>query len=562
MFGKLPLPFSFCGILAVIGFAHASDVAEHAVLHAADFGLVADGKTDDGDAIQRMLEKARKIDGPVELRFPKNQVICVKTGVERYVFALTEAHGLRIDGQGSEFRLAPELRFLQAEDCTNLEVVNLKVDFLSHPTVAGTISQVDPQAKAIEVRLDQTAMAEALGGPTGEDGEQAFFGMIELDTAYGTQTLLHYYADRVEVVSPGVVRVFNQKPVWKVLTKHGKPGHTRLGLPVPGVAHRYGPGALFVIDGCRNALVSQVDVWSAPWFSFVLMRNEGQVSLQQVNVQPKPGSGKVLSSCRDAIHAKGNRASLLFEDCVLEGLGDDAFNLSTHCSRVTAIESPSRITVAQEFPLQHMPFQVGDTLILMDPDNNRKLAERTIRAVTTIPSRRPPRATHLLPWAPSSVLTLDRPLAEGLRTGLVAWSRESANPKSVIRRCVIRRSCRLQTNTLIEDCDVQALLWFYGAKIEGPGPEFVAVRNSRLRSNGLSPDRANALVISGWEGSRSRKAPGSEDALLRQVEIADNEIRGRVRVAKALKVVESGNAIDSPDKKRIHLEHCGKIHSK
>jgi hypothetical protein len=69
--------------------------------------------------------------------------------------------------------------------------MNLKVDFLSQPTVAGTLAKVDPQAKAIEVRLDQAAMAEALGGPTGEDGEQAFFGMIELETPYGTQKLQH-----------------------------------------------------------------------------------------------------------------------------------------------------------------------------------------------------------------------------------------------------------------------------------------------------------------------------------------------------------------------------------
>lgn len=536
------------------------DVPKRAVLTAEDFGLLADGISDDGPAIQRMLAKSRELDGPVELKFPKDKVICVKSGVDRYAFALSDSRGLRIDGRGSEFRLAPELRFLRAMGCSDLEVSNLKVDFLAQPTVAGTLTKVDAQAKVIEVKLDQAAMDQKLGGPTREDGEQAFFGMIQLEALHETHTLLHYYVDRVEVMSPGRVRVFNQKPVWEVLAKHAKPGHTRIGLPVPGIAHRYGPGALFVIDGCRNAALSHVEVWSAPWFSFQLVRNEGQVTFSHVKVQPKPGSDKVLSSCRDAIHAKGNRASLLFEDCVLTGLGDDAFNLSTHCSRVTAIESPNRITVAQHFPLGHIPFQVGDTLILMDPDNNRKIAERAIRAVAAIPSKRTPRAPPLSPWAPASALTLDRPVSEGLRKGLVAWSRESANPKSIIRRCVIERSCRLQTNTTIEDCDVQALLWFYGAKVEGPGPEFVVVRKSRLRSNGLSPGRANSLIISGWEGSRSSQPPGPEDALLRHVEITDNQIQGRVRVAKALEVAESGNAIQSPDKTRIHIEHCGTIH--
>ena len=539
----------------VAGNADGEQGSKHAVLIAEDFGLAADGVTDDGDAIGSMLARARQLDGPVELRFPQDKVICVKSGVGRYAFALSDFNGLRIDGRGSEFRLAPELRFLRAERCSDLVVMDLQVDFLRQPTTSGTITGVDAQAKAIDVKLDNPAMAAALGGPTGEDGEQAFFGMIQLDAVFGTQRVFHYDVDRVTVASPGVVRVFNRKPVWDVLTKHVKPGETRVGLPVPGVAHRHGPGGLFVIDHCRDVTVSQVEVWSAPWFSFQLFRNEGRVAFDHVNVRPRPGSRKVLSSCRDAIHAKGNRAELLFEDCILEGLGDDAFNLSTHCSRVMAIDSPSRITVAQQYPLEHIPFRAGDTLILMDPENNRKVAERTIRAVATNPSRREPRAHHLSPWAPASVLTLDRPVSKGLRTGLVAWSRESANPKSIIRRCVIRRSCRLQTNTMIEECDVQALLWFYGAKIEGPGPEFVVVRKSRLRSNGLSPDQAKALIISGWEGSRSCQSPAPADALLRHVEITDNEIQGRVRVVNALKEVASGNTIRPPEETNHRLEN-------
>jgi hypothetical protein len=88
----------FMVALTATGGAYGGEVPKRTVLQAEDFGMLADGKTDDGDAIQRMLAKARKIEGPVELRFPKDQVICVKSGVERYVFALTDAHGLRING--------------------------------------------------------------------------------------------------------------------------------------------------------------------------------------------------------------------------------------------------------------------------------------------------------------------------------------------------------------------------------------------------------------------------------------------------------------------------------
>jgi len=549
---------TFSVVMLASSCADASGVPARVVLSAGEFGVVADGRTDDGAAIQRMIDRARNLDKAAELRFPSNRVICVRSGVERYAFLLRDIKELRINGQGSEFRLASDIRFLRAKCCPDLEVGSLKVDFLTQPTTPGTITEVDSRARAITVTLDHPEMAAQLGGPTKEDGEQGFFGMVLLDALYDTKKVVHYYADRVDVKSPGVVRVFNEEPGWGTLAKHVKPGRARVDLPVPGIAHRFGPGALFAIDDCKNVTVSHVDVWSAPWFTFHLFRNEGQVTFRRVNVMPKPGSRKVLSSCRDAIHAKGNRAAMLFEDCVLAGLGDDAFNISTHCSRVRAIESPTRITVSQQFPLGHIPFRVGDTLILMDPGTNCKVAERKIINVDEIPSSNPNPRPKENPWAPSSVLTLDSPVSDVARKGLVAWSRESSNPMTIIRRCVIRRSCRLQTPVVMEACDVQAFLWFYGDSMEGPGPESLAVRKSRLWTDGLAHP-SGALTVSGFEKSRRESVPVRSDAVLQRVELIGNEIKGIVRIANALEVEATGNHITTPDTAPIRFEHCGRI---
>lgn len=544
-----------------LAFTLAQGAPDRTILDATKFGLAANGVADDGPAIQRLLARVREIGAPVEIRFPANRLIRIETaGAGRYVFPLESLAGVRIDGGGSEFRLAPQLRFLKAERCSGLEVAHLTVDFLRQPTTPGTILKVDPAAQAIDVKLDAPEMAEQLGGPTGEDGEQAFFGMALLDAIYGTTSVCHFYAERVSVPAPGVVRVSNAKSNWKELQKHVRPGVTRIDLPVPGVAHRFGPGPLVAIDACRDVTVSGVEIWSAPWFVFGLIRNEGRVAFHRVKVRPKPGSGKVLASCRDAIHAKGNRAELLFEDCVLDGLGDDAFNLSTHCSRIREVLSPAEIEVSQQFPIGHIPFRAGDTLLMMSPGTNEKLAERTIAKVREIPSNRTPREPHLEPWAPASVLTLNEPAGEVLKPGLVVWSRESANPKSTIRRCVIRRSCRLQTPVIVEDCDVAALLWFYGEEVEGPGPESVVVRNSVVKSNGLNFGRGNAILVTGWTGSRREKAPlAAADTILQSVRLQDNQIWGRVRICKALEVEVVRNQVRQPDDPPISIEHCGNV---
>lgn len=528
-------------------------------LSASAFGVVADGRTDDGPAVAGLIARAATLNKPVRLLFPEDALIRIGTGSDRYAIALDELEGLHIDGQGSTFLLAPDVRFLRARGCRALTVTDLNVDYLEPPTTPGTILSVDLKNKFIDVRLDDPAMAAKLGGPTGQDGEQAFFGMALLDTPYDTTKVYHFYVEAVTTIAPGVVRITNSKTRWAELRRHVKPGQTRIGLPVPGVAHRHGPGALIDIDGCANVSLVQINVWSAPWFAIRLMRNEGRVVLQHVNVRPKPGTKKVLSACRDAIHAKGNRAELLFEDCTLTGLGDDAFNISTHCSRIRSIESPTQIKVSQQFPLQHIPFRVGDTLVMLDPHNNRKLAEQRIVAVEEIPSDRSPHGKRESPWAPASLLTLDRPIGQNVKAGTVAWGRESANPMSTIRRCVIRRSCRLQTPIVIEACDVESLIWLYGADIEGPGPESVIIRESRIKANGLAGGPSHAVVISGWEGSSATAPTESHDAVLQSVKLIDNEIWGAVRVHKALRAEARGNRITHCDDPPIEFKGCVEV---
>lgn len=518
-------------------------------LLATDFGLVADGKTDDGPAIRKLLAHADSLGKPTRLIFPSDREIYVGTGSGRYVFLLDNIDGLRIEGQGSTFLLASDLRFLHATDCEDLTVSHVDVDFIDPPTTPGTITKVDVKSKFIEVRLDESAMDTRMGGPTQEDGEQAFFGMALLDASFDTTRVEHFYVDSVQVVSPGVVRITNDKTQWDALHRHVKPEETRIGLPVPGIAHRLGPGALIDIEYCTDVTMSRINVWSAPWFAFRLINNEGLVRFSRVNVQPKPGSGKVLSACRDAIHAKGNRAELQFDSCILSGLGDDAFNLATHGSRIRSIVSSNKINVSQHFPLQHIPFRVGDTLVMLDPTHNRKLGERKIMAVKETASRFGAR------FAPSSLLTLDQPLGEEIKVGAVVWSRESANPMSTIRRCVIRRSCRLQTPVVIQDCDIQAFLWFYGDDDEGPGPESVVIRNSQLKANGLTPSRSNAFRINGWESSIPH-APSDTDAMLRSVKLHNNRIWGRASIQSAYRVEASGNQFMDASYPQLDVQDC------
>jgi hypothetical protein len=506
------------------------------VLHAMDFGLVADGITDDGPAIQKLLVAAREAKQPVTIRFPDKKLIFVATGTERYGFRLDGLKGLSIDGGESTFLIHKDLRFLKATSCEDLRIGFLNIDVTPSPVAEAVVIDQAEGGRRLKVRLGDPAQMGELGGPTNQDGEQAFFGMVWLKGEYATLSN-HYFFQKVTPATgePGVVWLEgeNNLPGW-VLEKLVL-GSTALSLPVPGVAHRHGPGAMTVIDSCKNVEVEQMQTWSAPWFAWEIVRNSGELTFRNTHIRPQPGSGRITSSWRDGFHVKGNRGKLLFEGCVLEGMNDDAFNISTHGWRVIDVPAPDRALVRQIFPIQYMPMQAGGHAFILSADGTRRLAPAGILEIREIP-----RQGDRPDLAPDLELRFDRKL-EGLAKDCVMWDTSTSNPDTTIRHCRIGNSCRFQSPVTLDGCESDALLFFYSDKIEGPFPSGSVVRNSVLRQG-----RGNlryAIAIQGLrEGTKASGAPAPASALpLRNILLENNEIHGGVSASHAASLVFRNN---------------------
>lgn len=493
-------------------------------LKASDFGVLGDGVTDDGPSIRRLIEAAAQQTGPTRWLFPSNAQVFVKSGVARYAFNLKGLSDVTIEGEGTTFELHPDLRFLHASECRRLSVRNLNVKVAGGVAAEGVISKIRQGGKELVVDLQNPALASRLGGPSGQDGEQDFFGMIWNNEGDFLDSH-HYYVESTKDLGGGKVLVTGKKtlpPKWRQRLQRDP---LSISLPLPGVAHRYGPGPMFRIDRCEDVEMVQVEVWSAPWFAFTIKRNRGKLVFQEVHIRPKPGTEDITSSWRDGFHVKGNSASLLFEDCIIEGTNDDAFNVSSHAWKVVKVLAPDRIRIKQIFPIQYMPMQEGGDLLILNPDGTQRLPSARIKAVDVkLPKdvfepgeRRSPPVT----------LTLTRPLPE-LEKGCVLWDLSTANPKTVIRRCVIGNSCRFQSPVTLEDCTSRALLYFYSERVEGPFPSGSVIRNCQLwkgRGNATA-----AVALKGWREEAPKRLPPADEFPLQNITFTGNEIHGVVKI--------------------------------
>ena len=527
-----------------------------AEIRVAEFGAKGDGVADDGPAIQHAVEALKTHAPPVTLRFEKGRTYRVKTSPTTWVFTL---HGLRdftLDGNGSTFLLDPRLRLIHLTGCSRVTVRGFALDFDPLPFADGTIIAKDPARQTIDVEVQDKFALPPLGGPTRER-EQAYFAML---WHQGPHSLLgeHYFVEDMREAYPCSVK---DRVIRVVATPgfHGfaaiHEGQTQISLPVRGVAHKvqgHGASPAVLIEENDSVCCEDIDIWSAPLFAVNLARNRGVCVFRRFNIRPKPGTARLTSSWRDGFHVKGNRARLLWEDCHLEGMNDDAFNIATHSSRVVEVLSPATVRVRQNFPLGFVPFEVGDTLAGYSVTNGKLLGRAKISGaiaegkIDTANLDRP---------APPLMLALDRPLA-GMKKGDVVWNESSANPDTTLRRCKIFNSCRFQSPVTIDDCDITAFCWFYGDNIEGPLPRNVVIKNSRLRVG-----RGNRELVASF--TSLIQGPDGKHVLPQQpvidnVLLQSNTLDGLLDIGFAENVTLSANRFLSP-RGRLTIHHSRSI---
>lgn len=524
-------------------------------LNAVDYGLIADGKTDDGPAILQLLDAAKNSEKPVTLTFPREKIIFAATARNGYLFSLRDCRDITIDGNGCTFLLDSRIRMADMHFARNVVLKNCQVDFTRSMFVETTVQAIDPGRGSVDVSLSNPADATDLGGPTKQEGEQWFGGFVWCENGTHPKAAKHYAVKSVEKRENGLMRVhYGEGTISKAMTDTMIPGKTAFSVPRAGVAHRYGPGALFEIHDATDVTLERVHVWGAPWFAFSIYRCEGHCQFIDVDVIPKANSQRLMSGCRDAFHVTANRAKLLFERCDTGGIGDDDYNFCILSSSIRKVVSPKEIIIRQKFPIQYNPLRAGETLQVMNAENI-VLGSATITRTAETPLKN---GTAIVAGGscPEVTLFLDKPIP-GLAPGLTVWSKEAANPDTTMRHCTASFSIRMQTSLKIEHCRFVCYNVSYGMSprqdnVEGPGPESMHISHTEFltgrgsgyvaQSGGIGPLEHTRIQNIHLEGCTFH-AP-LRIARARRITLLDNQFHGEVSIGEHQSLRMHGNTKD------------------
>jgi hypothetical protein len=486
---------SYDGYTMDFGIATDANYEPSTDYYVKDFGAVGDGINDDGAAIQEALEALFFSTETIKtLHFESNKTYYTNTINGTYLLGLKNKSNITIEGNGSTFLLGPAVRFVENDGSSDITVQDLNINYKPLPYFEGIIIAQNTSEKYVDVRIDDGFELPPLGGPSDNPAEQAYFGYVWedftysfTDTPYGQG--LHYYVGDMTAVgdlnTDRVVRVFtptdkNTYSHWDKITVN----ETKATFPVRNIAH-IGGNAVIDSRDSENILLSNINIWSAPWFATRTNRCSGFFTFDNVNIRPEVGTNRRMSSWRDGIHMKSNYATLLFKDCFLGGMGDDAFNIATFMSNIKVATDPSNIQIKQNYPLNIVPYNPGDVVVVYDVVQGKYLGRSKVASSEGF-------VQTGVASAPLITLALTTPVA-GMSTNCMVWNETSANPNTKLLRCELYRSCRFQSSVTIDDCDLVSLSYYRCENAEGPISTNSIVKNSRMYVDGNSKIHAASL---------------------------------------------------------------------
>ena len=340
-------------------------------------GVVADGKTDQSAALQKIVDGAP--DG-TEFVFPEGAYFLARPIVvkERRNLLFRGETGARLVLHFSPWGETTEDN--SAFCCVRSErlaFVNFAVSTDNPPNASGRIVAKDPASGTYDVKIGDafpiTGWEHFFGVDTFDDEGTPDYAIDSYDQVTRQKvadgkggTRLKLTGAKYEVIGPQLVRVV-------------PPGGKKFDFNRLRIGHKvlmryiiYG-ATVFAFAGCRGVTLRDIEIERCASFGASVSPPSADFTFERFNMRSPAGSEALYCANADGIHVLGMSGSFVMKDCHFDGLGDDALNIHGKAGELKSFDPATgaaelicRNTKRRETQLPKGWAQAGDTLVVYD----------------------------------------------------------------------------------------------------------------------------------------------------------------------------------------------------
>ncbi|MBE6586726.1 MAG: hypothetical protein E7645_09480, partial [Ruminococcaceae bacterium] len=443
------------------------------VLKAEDFGVVGDGKTDDGPAISAAVNAA--IEQKATLLFDGSKTYYMDespntAAVFHSPFAMDNASGVTIDGQGATFLAAPGSNYFAMAGCSDIVLKNFIFDYAAPVYLVGKVISNDG------------------GKVVFETNEEPYKNSYDFKSVNGFSIRYNEGLQQRPHAFMGACERTGEKQV--TVTYPSNPQYAAgdlVYLPNPGIGHAY--SEVIYVSGNTGAMVYEnIKILSAPTFIMAINENNAEIYFTNVDMVPAENDTREIKmvSWRDGYHCKDNRLPIHWKDCEADVLFDDVYNVSGTLGYVTAVDSDSVFTVTnyEHYSIgRRLAFncKAGDVLDVYDINTANYCGTATVRQ-----TRENADGTTVI------ILEYGQSF-EDLAEGYVVGNRMTCAPGSTIENCHFQGTFRFLRDIRITNTtfDMLAMWIMVEGSVEGPLPGDIDFVNCTFNGGTMEIDAYN-----------------------------------------------------------------------
>ncbi len=374
-------------------------------------------------------------------------------GSKKILFPINNYNKVEIEGNGAKIICHGQMMPFLFEECDNVTVSNLSINWDIPFTFLAEVVAVDPNGEWREVKPRREGFSWAL-----KNGEIQFPNIDGFNYAYLGSTLeftkdtkrvapqavdMHSEPTRVEELENGNLKIYEK---LRVMPRVG----TLLSSKGDRAQDRYAPA--FDFKSCNNIRLQGVTVHHALGMAYLFEKSK-DISIINSNVKLEEGSNRVISSTADATHFANCAGDILIDGCTFQNMLDDGTNVHGTYVEVDEVLNATSVRVAfKHFEQMGFSFtELKDEMwFVLHPSPSRLSETGVVKSVKVVNEK-------------YTVIEFEEPLPAGMKKGDILENK-TWNPTFTMRNCTINnhraRNVVLKTplKTVIENNNFSSMM--------------------------------------------------------------------------------------------------------
>ena len=339
-------------------------VPEGATEYAAkDYGIAPGAENNVGKLIN-LLSSLQGVEGTKVVRF---EGLTYEFGNSITASSLKDVY--LVGEENTKFVFTGWMSFIVLTECENFHINGITFDIDPSPTITGVINHVEEDASNgyVYVKVDEgydltdeTYSRYALK----KTGSYAEYYFDEEYQAYVPDRSGNLY------YNPGLKNLeYSSETKLLKCTLSKSFAYCTYKTPpvgkVVGIAFQVYENHGFYFKNCVNTHMEDVTVYTVGGMG-MRTDNGKNLYLNRVRFIREPGTKRLLTCTADILHTCNLSGEAIFTNCELEGSHDDAINVKSFYTKITAIRN-NVVSVAQTQNEVTIGFDVGDEVDVYDP---------------------------------------------------------------------------------------------------------------------------------------------------------------------------------------------------